>query len=208
MLIRLAIGIPLGLVITLALVYLMSALIATDIELNDEEAIKIADITMPDTEIEAKVDEEKPDKPDEIEEPPPEIEQQQVEIDAPTDALNISGGFGKFKPDIGSGGGFARDSDFIPVYVPTPRYPSRAEKTGKAGYAAVEVTVTTVGGVRDVKLVEEWPENYGFGREAVKAAAKLKYNPRVVDGVAVEVPGVLYKFSFTGFAEGEGRRRR
>lgn len=207
MLIRLAIGIPLGFVITLALVYLMSALIATDIELNDEEAIKIADITMPDTEIEAKVDEEKPDKPDEVEEPPPEIEQQQLEIDAPSDALNISGGFGKFKPDIGSGGGFARDSDFIPVYVPTPRYPSRAEKTGKPGYAVVEVTVTTVGGVKGVRLVEEWPENYGFGRAAVKAASKLKYNPRVVDGVAVEVPGVLYKFSFTGFAEDQRRRR-
>ena len=30
----------------------------------------------------------------------------------------------------------------------------------------------------------------------MKAANKLKYNPRVVDGVGQEVSGVLYKFSF------------
>ena len=53
----------------------------------------------------------------------------------------------------------------------------------------------------NVKLLEEWPENYGFGKSALKAADKLKYNPRVINGVAVEVPGVLYKFSFAGFAD-------
>ena len=52
-----------------------------------------------------------------------------------------------------------------------------------------------------MKLLEEWPENYGFGKSALKAADKLKYNPRVINGVAVEVPGVLYKFSFAGFAD-------
>ena len=40
-----------------------------------------------------------------------------------------------------------------------------------------------------------------FGKSAVKAAIKLKYNPRVINGVAVEVPGVLYKFTFAGFTE-------
>jgi protein TonB len=45
-------------------------------------------------------------------------------------------------------------------------------------------------------MVEEWPEGWGFGRAALKAAGKLKYNPRVIDGVAQEVPGVLYKFTF------------
>ena len=56
--------------------------------------------------------------------------------------------------------------------------------------------MTTAGGSKDVKLLEEWPENYGFGRSAAKAALKLKYNPRVVNGIAEEVPGVLYKFTF------------
>ena len=93
-------------------------------------------------------------------------------------------------------GSFSRDSDYIPVYIPQPQYPRRAQTRGKEGYAVVEVIITTTGGVRDPIMVEEFPEGWGFGRAAVKAALKLKYNPRVVDGVGQEVPNVLYKFTF------------
>ena len=95
-----------------------------------------------------------------------------------------------------------RNKEFMPIYVPQPRYPSRAERKGKTGYAVVEVIVTEAGSVRDVKLLEEWPENYGFGKSALRAANKLKYNPRVINGLAVEVPDVLYKFTFSGFPDG------
>jgi len=193
----------LGLLIAFALFVLMSALIDMgDIDLDRDNAVKIADFNMPDTEIEAKLDEELPDKPDDVEAPPPELEAQEIEIDTPDNALNLSAGAGKFNPDIGLQGGFSRDTDFIPIYVPKPRYPSRAEKSCKTGYAVVEVIVTEAGGVRDVRLLEEWPENYGFGKSALKAAAKLKYNPRVINGTAVEVKGVLYKFTFDGCADG------
>ena len=201
--IRLGGSMLLGLVIAFALFVLMSALIDMgDPDLDRDSGVKIADFNMPDTEIEAKLDEELPDKPDDVEAPPPELEAQEIEIDTPDNALNLSAGAGKFNPDIGLQGGFSRDTDFIPIYVPKPRYPSRAEKAGKTGYAVVEVIVTEAGGVRDVKLLEEWPENYGFGRSALKAAEKLKYNPRVINGTAVEVPGVLYKFTFAGFSDG------
>ena len=201
--IRLGGSMLLGLLIAFALFVLMSALIDMgDTDLDRDSGVKIADFNMPDTEIEAKLDEELPDKPDDVEAPPPELEAQDIEIDTPDNALNVSAGAGKFNPDIGLQGGFSRDTDFIPVYVPKPRYPSRAEKAGKTGYAVVEVVVTEAGGVRDVKLLEEWPENYGFGKSALKAAEKLKYNPRVINGIAVEVPGVLYKFTFAGFSDG------
>lgn len=200
--IRLGGSMLLGLIIAFALFMLMSALIDMgDLALDQDKGVKIADFNMPDTDIEAKLDEELPDKPDEVEAPPPELEAQDIEIDSPDNALNVNAGAGKFNPEIGLQGGFSRDTDFIPIYVPQPRYPSRAEKSGKTGYAVVEVTVTTAGGVRDVKLLEEWPENYGFGKSALTAADKLKYNPRVVNGVAVEVSGVLYKFTFAGFGE-------
>jgi len=192
----------LGVIIAFALFILMSALIDMgDTELNREKAIKIEDFTMPSTEIDVNVEDELPEKLDEVEAPPPEVEMQEVELDNPDSALNISTGAGGFKPEISTDGGVASDSDYIPVYIPQPRYPPRAEKTGKTGYAVVEVTITTNGSVRDVKLLEEWPENYGFGKSALKAAEKLKYNPRVVNGVAVEVPGVLYKFNFAGFGD-------
>ena len=66
----------------------------------------------------------------------------------------------------------------------------------RAGWRRRGSVVVTTGGVRDPKMSEEFPEGWGFGRAALKAADKLKYNPRVVDGVGQEVPGVLYKFSF------------
>lgn len=91
---------------------------------------------------------------------------------------------------------FSKDSDYIPVYVPQPVYPRRAQTRGKEGYAVVQVIITTAGGVRDPVMIEEYPEGWGFGRSAVQAAKKLKYNPRIVDGVAEEQSGVLYKFTF------------
>ena len=60
----------------------------------------------------------------------------------------------------------------------------------------MEVTITTTGGVRDPKMIEEWPEGWGFGRSVLKAAKKLKYNPRELMVFLEEVPGVLYKFTF------------
>ena len=50
--------------------------------------------------------------------------------------------------------------------------------------------------VTDIILVNESPESYGFGEEALKAGARLLYAPRFTDGVAQEVPGVLYKYNF------------
>ena len=85
---------------------------------------------------------------------------------------------------------------FIPVYVPQPKYPHRALQRGKEGYAVIEVTVTTSGTVRDPELLEEFPEGWRFGRAALKAAKKLKYNPRVIDGQAQETSGITYRFTF------------
>ena len=181
--------------VTLGLFTIMFTLITMDeVKLEDDKGIKIADIRMPERKIEAQVEADL-ERPEEPPEPPPEIPDTQVEIAAPdTGSLNI--GVPKAKLDVGLGGGFARDSDFIPVYVPQPRYPSRAQTRGTNGYAVIQVIITETGGVRDPQMIEEHPTGYGFGRSAMKAAVKLKYNPRVVDGVPQEVPGVLYKFTF------------
>lgn len=88
------------------------------------------------------------------------------------------------------------NSDYIPLYVPQPRYPSRALNRGIDGYAVIQFTISTNGSTAQTQLLEESPEGYGFGRAALQAAGKLKYNPKTEDGVAVEVEGVSYKFSF------------
>lgn len=185
-----------GVVITFLLLVLMFTLIVTGAQKLDETPErKIADIFQPEREVTQNIKQAKPEKPETPEEPPPDIPQQDLDVDVPDTSLSMAAPTG-VNVDIGLGGGFARDSDYIPVYVPQPQFPRRAQSRGVSGYAVVQVTITPTGGVKDVVVVEEDPEGYGFGRAAERAADKLKYNPRVVDGVGVEVPGVLYKFTF------------
>ena len=196
MLLRYAVAAGLALLMTLALLLGMQRLIQS---MGDapaaSEGRKIADIWQSKPTIEERRKLRKPDKPEQPEVMPPPPADLRASVDAPTDTVamdmpKLSG------PSIGMGGDFTRDSDFIPVYVPQPDYPPMALRRGIEGYAVVEVTITTTGSVRDVKLLEESPPNKGFGKYALRAAEKLKYNPRVINGVAEEVPGVLYKFSF------------
>ena len=194
--IRIGISGALGILVTLSLVILMYKLIDSGVkELDEKEGIKIPDFLHVERETTTNAKKTEVKKPDDPEPPPPDIPQDQIDIEVPDSAVNISAPVVAVNPNAGLGN-FARDSDFIPVYIPQPQYPRRAQTRGKEGYAVVEVIITTTGGVRDPKMIEEFPEGWGFGRAAVKAADKLKYNPRVVDGVGQEVPGVLYKFSF------------
>ena len=91
---------------------------------------------------------------------------------------------------------FKKDSDVTPVYIAQPQYPRRAQTRGKQGYAVVEVTITSTGGVRDPRLLEEYPGGWGFGGAALKAADKLRYVPKIVDGVSQETKNVRYKYTF------------
>ncbi|HBO16172.1 MAG TPA: energy transducer TonB [Porticoccaceae bacterium] len=185
----------LGLFVTFGLIVLMFKLIDSGkFELDEKEAIKIADFLHVERErtTNSKTTEiEKPDEP----EPPPEIPEDNIEYETPDNMVSMAAAPVASKINV-STGSFARDTDYIPVYVPQPQYPRRAQTRGKEGYAVVEVIITTTGGVRDPKMIEEDPEGWGFGRAALKAAKKLKYNPRVIDGVPEEVSGVLYKFTF------------
>jgi len=192
---RVGVSAVLGVLITLALVFVMFKLIDSgNKELDEQPAFKIPDFLHVERERteNAKVTEvKKPDEPEEM----PDIPEEQIDFEVPENVVNMSAPVLGGDINIGNSD-FARDSDYIPVYVPQPQYPRRAQTRAKEGYAVIEVIITTTGGVRDPKLIEEWPEGWGFGRSALKAANKLKYNPRVVDGVAEEVPGVLYKFTF------------
>ena len=184
-----------GLVVTFSLIVLMFKLIDSgNKEMDEKEAIKIADFLHVERErtTNEKVAEiEKPDEP----EPPPELPDDNIEFETPENMVSMAAAPVANKLSVGLGS-FARDTDFIPVYVPQPQYPRRAQSRGKEGYAVIQVIITTTGGVRDPIMVEEDPEGWGFGRAALKAANKLKYNPRVVDGVPEEVSGVMYKFTF------------
>ena len=194
--IRLSLSSVLGLFITFGLVFVMFKLIDSgNKDMDEEKAIKIPDFLHVERELTENVKKTEVEKPAEPETPPTDIPEDQIEFEVPDNAVSMAAP--KVSTSLNASlGTFARDSDYIPVYVPQPQYPRRAQSRGKEGYAVIEVIITTTGGVRAPKLLEEDPEGWGFGRAAMKAALKLKYNPRVVDGVGQEVPGVLYKFTF------------
>ena len=187
--IRVAISAALGVLVTFALIILMYKLIDSgNKDLDEKEAIKIPEFVQVDRDLTENVKQTQIEKPEDPETPPPDLPDDNIEFEVPENAISMAAPAANANLKLSGTGGFARDSDYIPVYVPQPEYPRRAQTRGKEGYAVIEVIITTTGGTRDPILIEEFPEGWGFGKAALKAASKLKYNPRVVDGIGQEVP--------------------
>jgi len=187
----------LALAVTFGLFVLMHTLIEANMKAPEEgEQTKIADIHMPERKIETKFDTEKPDKPEEPEEPPPEApEPEFVTPDIDPGAVQIGAPKVNANLNVAGIGGFSSDGEYLPIVKVQPVYPRRALSRGLEGYVIVEFTVTKSGAVKDVVVVEAEPKNI-FNRAAMKAAAKFKYKPRVIDGEPIEVPGVQNKITF------------
>jgi len=64
------------------------------------------------------------------------------------------------------------------------------------GYCVVQYVVTKNGTIRDPFVVEGQCTSSLFEQASIQAALKFKYKPRVMDGQAVEVPGVQNKFTY------------
>nr|MDA7554636.1 energy transducer TonB [Gammaproteobacteria bacterium] len=89
----------------------------------------------------------------------------------------------------------------------TPVYPRRAKERGTQGYSLVKFTITEIGTVEDVIVVEGYcgdptnPETVFrpcsmFNSSSSRAALKLKYKTKVVNGKAVSTEDVLHRFTF------------
>lgn len=182
-------------IITVALFTMMALMIesaATSIDKKDVR--KLAEIVMPDREIDTRFKQKKPEKPEPLEAPPqqltldipsPQMSATQETFEAPKITHNST-------PTLGFSGS---EGEYLPVVKVQPIYPRRALQRGISGYVVVEFTVTKSGSVTDVKVVEEEPSGI-FSRSAMNAASKFKYKPRIVDGKAVDVIGVHNKIVF------------
>lgn len=194
---RFLIGTLAAVVVTFSLVLLMQRLVHHDfINPEEKKSHKIADIQMGNTEIETQLHERKPDKPEELKEPPPPMQEMELQDDiADVDALNIAPSL-KGTGDFNNGPGLsATDGEYLPMVKVQPQYPRRALSRGVEGYCIVAYTVTKTGATRDPVAVDCQPKGM-FERASVKAAAKFKYKPRVEDGQAIEVSNVKNKFTY------------
>lgn len=193
--IRMLIGAALAFLVTSALFIIMPYLIEmADKTLDEKPRTKLADIQMPDTKIETMRD-SKPEKPKQPDEPPPDMEQPEVDDSNPdVEAISMAPQQG-FALTNTAGGLSASDGEYLPIVKVAPIYPRRAQSRGTTGYCTVEYTVTKSGTTRDIVPVDCSPPGY-FERASVKAATKFKYKPRVVDGEPIEVPGIQNRFTF------------
>ena len=173
---------------------IMHSLIDRDFENPEVSNTKIAELVQPDEEIQLEATTKKPEKAEDPEEPPPEMEMVALDLDmnnnienaAPQASIDVS---------ISSTGMSAGDGEYLPIVKVAPIYPRRAQTRGISGYCIVEYTVTTSGAIRDSRAVDCEPAGV-FEKASVKASLKFKYKPRVVDGEPIEVAGVQNKFTY------------
>lgn len=86
------------------------------------------------------------------------------------------------------------DGPLVTIVRVSPVYPVRMSQQGIEGYVVVEFDVMTNGRVSDARVVES--SHKGFEKSALAAAMKMKFKPRVVDGVALVSEGIQNKFSY------------
>ena len=185
--------------ITLGLFYFMQFLIATG-EAFDERVsvVKIVDATMPDIELEVIEEIDKPEPIEELQQEQPDIQEREQTLDSGP-SLNIE----RATIDVDTGLELsnasisATDGDYLPLVAIAPQYPTRAAQRGIQGWCLVSFTVDGLGNVIEdtIAVVDAEPPNI-FDRSSVRAAARFKFQPRVVDGQGVEVAGVQYLFRY------------
>ena len=196
-------GIGLSVLITTALFFVMVVLISLgDSGMKEDTSVKLADVVMPERQIDTFItDVDKPEKP---EEQPEDIAQPELDLQ-PLTGLDVS--IAKPKANFKAGGSFFRDGEYIPLFKVQPIYPRRAQERGTEGFAIVSFTITESGTVENAKALEgfcgdpQGPEEEMrpctlFNSASARAALKLKYKPKIVDGKATPVDGVLHRFTF------------
>ncbi|MCP5331534.1 MAG: TonB family protein [Pseudomonadales bacterium] len=195
--VRWLVSMALALLITLALFYVMQALIATGAQLEQRvTVVKMVDATMPEIEMEVVREVEKPQPIEQLDTPPPDVPDRQMNMDS-SPSLQIQRAAVNIDADMSIGGASISitDGEMLPLVNVTPQYPTRAASRGIEGWCQVAFTVTETGGVRDVVVVDAEPQGI-FDSSSIRAAEKFKFQPKVVDGKGVEVPNVQYVFRY------------
>ena len=189
MLARYSISFISGVVITFCLLWLMQVLIATGKKaLVDEADFTLGEFIRVKVDEVVRQDEDDPEPPPDVEEPPPDMPEVQADNLDTSQSINIGGPDAGLKFDMAGGRIGMGDGDYLPIIRVKPIYPRRALTRGIEGQCLVQFTVTTTGATKDALAVECTSSLFKSASE--KAALKFKYKPRVIDGVAQEVPGV------------------
>ncbi|MCJ7815562.1 MAG: energy transducer TonB, partial [Xanthomonadales bacterium] len=193
---RVVVGVVLGVVVTAGLFWFMQYLIeSADRELNEGTSGHLIDFVRLKRDESIERRQLKPKKPPPPDAPPPQPPTPQLESLNPN-AEKIAIQSAPVETDIEMSGGFSLgvgEGDYLPIVKVAPIYPQRALSRSIEGYCVVQYVVTKNGTIRDPFVVEGQCTSSLFEQASIQAALKFKYKPRVMDGQAVEVPGVQNK---------------
>ena len=190
-------------IVGFGLFFIMVLLISLgDSGIKEDKSVKLVDIVMPDRDIDTLLQEV--EKPDEPEEQPDYIAQPEVELQ-PLTGVDVT--IAKPKANIQAGGSFFKDGEYMPLFAVQPQYPRRAQERGTEGYAIISFTITEQGTAENPVVVEGKCGDVNdpnvvmrdcsiFNNSSIRASAKLKYKPKIVDGNPVKVDNVLYRFRY------------
>lgn len=197
--VRWAVSMAMAAGITLGLFYFMQFLIATGEQFDERvNVVRIVDATMPDIEMEVIEEIDKPEMIEEVQDQELDTPDRQVNLDSGP-ALNIERSSVDVDTGLDIGGAqiSATDGDYLPLVAIAPQYPTRAAQRGIQGWCLVSFTVDGQGNVIEdsIAVVDAEPASI-FDRSSIRAASRFKFQPRVVDGQGVEVPGVQYLFRY------------
>jgi protein TonB len=197
---RVIAGIVFGLAITTALFWVMQFMIeTTDRQLDKAGSTNLVDFVRLKRDETVHRREVKPRKPPPPQSPPPLPSAPRFEsLNPNAETIAISATPAETDIEISSSGfslGIG-EGDYLPIVKVAPIYPQRALIRGIEGYCVVQYTVNRQGTIREPFVIEGQCTNSIFRRPSLQAALKFKYKPRMIDGHAVEVPGVQNKFTY------------
>ena len=182
-LVRLAIGVPVAAVVTFFLFTLMRALIFTEGTPPEDAGENIViDILQTREDSAVRTREERPEKPDEINAPPPPPRIEAAKAEAPDEGLaETLGRLPGLDPESVDQGDVAfvvADRDVQPL-VRVQNYPQRALERGMSGSCDVDLDVDPNGTPQNVRVS---CTSSLFASQAKRDVEKWKYAPKIVDG--------------------------
>ncbi len=185
-----------GAMATALLLLMMQALIKSDRDPFQQVFTgNIVDFVPVEEEIDVPEQKRLPERPPEVDQPPPELPRQTFHATGKGPGIEI-GPVEDHSLTNPEGTGPYVDGDYLPIFKVEPRYPHRAISRGIEGHVLLEFTVTRTGSVRNPVVVESSPPGI-FDRAAKEAALKFKYKPRVLHGAPIAVSGVVNRIVFS-----------
>jgi len=195
----LLISFGMSLSIVTAIVWLMHALISNqDAVLDRETASHYLDfVTLNPVEPEPPKRREPPVKPD-YQDPPKSVRlvpgfDGPSTIGIPIPPVNKS----SVMPTSPTGIVAITHREAMPLAEVQPGYPPRLLDRGIQGHCTVSYTISASGATKNARVNTADCTHESFGRAAIKAVAKFKYAPRIVDGEPVAIANQQKRFRFS-----------